>query len=50
MYEERKDSFALRDIILQVLFVALFIFILMWLFPTKNYVTNYTGNAISDAI
>ena len=50
MYEERKDTFALRDIILQVLFVALFVFILMWLFPTKNYVTNYTNNAITEAV
>ena len=50
MYEERKDNFSLRDIILQISFVALFIFILMWLFPTKNFVTNYVDGAIEDAI
>ena len=50
MYEERKDSFSLRDIVLQVLFVALFVFILMWLFPTKNFVTNYVDDKIGDAV
>lgn len=41
MYEERRESFSVRDLILQVLFVLLFIFILIWLFPTKNYMKNY---------
>ena len=50
MYEERRDSFSLRDIILQILFVALFIFILMWLFPTKKFVTNYVDSTIEDAV
>lgn len=50
MYEDRKDNFSIRDIILQVLFVALFVFILMWLFPTKNFVTNYVKNNINDAV
>ena len=50
MYEERRDNFSFRDIILQILFVALFIFILMWLFPTKNFVTNYVDNTIEDAV
>ena len=37
MYEERRDSFSLKDVILQILFVVLFVFILIWLFPTKGY-------------
>ena len=37
MYEERNDRFSFRDVILQLLFVVLFIFILLWLFPTKGY-------------
>ena len=49
MYEERRN-FSVRDIVLQVLFVALFIFILMWLFPSKSFVTNYVDGAIEDAI
>lgn len=37
MYNEKNEGFSVRDIILQVLFVALFVFILVWLFPTKSY-------------
>lgn len=50
MYDDRRDSFSIRDIILQVLFVALFVFILLWLFPTKNFVTNYVDNSIENAV
>ncbi len=50
MYEDRNDKFSFRDIILQILFVALFVFILMWLFPTKNFVTNYVDNSIENAV
>ena len=38
MYEERKESFSIKDLIIQVLFVGVFIFLLVWLFPTKNSV------------
>lgn len=37
MYEERRESFSLKDIILQLLFIVLLVFILIWLFPTKGY-------------
>jgi len=37
MYEERRNSFTLRDIILQILLIVLFVLIMVWLFPTKNY-------------
>lgn len=40
MYEERKNKFSLRDIILQLLLIVLFIFIMVWLFPTKNYLKD----------
>ena len=40
MYEERKTKFSLRDIILQLLLMVLFIFIMVWLFPTKNYLKD----------
>lgn len=36
MYEERKDKFSVRDLILQILFILLFVFLLMWLFPTRG--------------
>jgi len=37
MYEERKNSYSLRDLILQILLIVLFVLIMVWLFPTKNY-------------
>lgn len=40
MYNERKDNFSLKDVILQILFVILFIFLLMWLFPSKQFVKD----------
>ncbi len=36
MYNERNDSFSIKDMIIQILFIVLFVFILIWLFPTKN--------------
>ena len=45
MYEERKNTFSLRDFILQLLIVILFIFVMIWLFPTKSYLdNNYVTN------
>ncbi len=44
MYEERRHTFSFKDIILQLLLVILFIFIMIWLFPTKNYLKeNFVG-------
>lgn len=40
MYEERNNNFSLKDFILQVLFVVLFILLLVWLFPTKSYLNK----------
>lgn len=37
MYDERRDSFTIKDIVLQLLFIILLVFILIWLFPTKGY-------------
>lgn len=36
MYNERRETFSIRDVVLQILFVALFVFILLWFFPTKG--------------
>lgn len=36
MYNERENSFSIRDIILQLLFIVLFVLVLVWLFPTKG--------------
>lgn len=39
MYEER-ERFSIKDVVLQVILVVLFVFLLLWLFPTKSYVDN----------
>ncbi len=44
MYEERRESFSIRDFLLQVLFVVLFVLILIFLFPTKSYVKKYVDD------
>lgn len=45
MYEERKNSFSLKDVVLQLMLVILFIFVMIWLFPTKSYLED---NYVSD--
>lgn len=47
MYNERRDSFSIKTVILQFLFVALFIFLLIWLFPSKSYLNN-NGSETAD--
>jgi hypothetical protein len=42
------NKFSFRDVILQFLFVALFIFILLWLFPTKNYVKDVKSELLEN--
>lgn len=40
MYDERKERFTLKDLLIQVLFVGVFIFLLVWLFPLKSDVNK----------
>lgn len=40
MYNERKDSFSIKGLIVQILLIVLFVFILIWLFPTKGNVNE----------
>ena len=35
-YEERKDKSSIKGVIIQILLMVIFIFILIWLFPTKS--------------
>ena len=37
---EERNGFSIIGFIAQVLIILLVIFILMWLFPTKNYLNN----------
>ena len=50
MYEERKNDFSLRGVIIQILFVILFVFILLWLLPTKNYVKDYVNDNFENKL
>ena len=45
MYEER-ERFSFGDLILQIILVVLFVFLLLWLFPTKGYVNKKVGNGV----
>ena len=38
MYEERKEKFSFKSFFLTLLLVLLFVFLMLWLFPTRNYV------------
>ena len=40
MYNERKETFSVKDIIIQILCILLFVFLLLWLFPTKSFIKN----------
>ena len=40
MYEERKEKFSFRSFFLTILLVLLFVFLMLWLFPTKWDVKN----------
>lgn len=40
MYEDRKDKFSFKSFFLTLLLVLLFIFTMLWLFPTKSYVDD----------
>ena len=44
MYEERRETFSVRDIILQILLIILFVLILVWIFPTKGYIKKIFNN------
>lgn len=38
MYEERREKFSFKSFFLTLLLVLLFVFLMLWLFPTKSYV------------
>ena len=49
MYEERKDRFSVKDLLIQLLFIVLFVFLLMWLFPTKADLSKLSlGNSSNN--
>lgn len=49
MYEERKDNFSIKGFILQLIVIIIFVFLMLWLFPTKQYIKdNMGGNLQSE--
>ena len=50
MYTESRNNFSLRNVILQFLFLALLVFILIWLFPTKKDVKKANNNSSNEKI
>ncbi len=40
MYEEGHRGFAFKSIIVKLLLIVIIVFLVIWLFPTKNYVKN----------
>jgi hypothetical protein len=40
MYEERREKFSFRSFFLTILLVLLFVFLMLWLFPTKWDLNN----------
>ena len=47
MYNERTN-FSIKNVIIQFLFIALFIFVLIWLFPLKSDLKNLGSNDSTD--
>ena len=44
MYNEENNSRPFRSVLLKIVLIVLFLFILMMLFPTKGFISNYLGN------
>ena len=45
MYEERRDTFSIKDVLLEILLIILFVLVLICIFPTKNHIKKLlTGN------
>ena len=57
MYNQENQGFSVRDILIQIMFIILFVFIMIWLFPTKsnmeeqnNKLDVLTGNIFNTNI
>ncbi len=40
MYDDRKEKFSFKNFFLTILIVLLFVFLMLWLFPTRGYVNK----------
>lgn len=48
MYDENNHTVSLKSIFVRIILVVLLIFVLMILFPTKGFVTNYVDQKIKE--
>lgn len=49
MYEENQSTFKLKGVILKIMLILLVIFIIIWLFPTKDYVSNLINQKLGTS-
>ena len=47
--ETERNGFSIIGFIAQVLVILLFVFVLMWLFPTKSYIENNAGSTSNSS-
>ena len=49
MYEDGNSGFIFKNILLKLLFIVVIIFLIVWLFPTKNYVKNLIDQKLNTS-
>lgn len=49
MYEEGNSGFIFKNILLKLLFIVVIIILIIWLFPTKNYVKNLIDQKLNTS-
>ena len=40
MYDERRDKVSIKDLLIQIILIVLFVLLLVWLFPSKGYINK----------
>lgn len=50
MYEEGHRGFAFKSIIIKFLLIVIIVFLIIWLFPTKNYVKNIIDQKLGTTV
>ena len=50
MYEEGHSGFAFKSIIVKLLLIVIIVFLVIWLFPTKNYVKNIISQKLGTGV
>ena len=40
MYDERRDKVSIKDLLIQIILIILFVLLLVWLFPSKGYINK----------